>query len=196
MQKIVRKDIPNILSALRIVLVVLFVASFFFFKKDIAAHVSLLIFILAGISDVVDGYLARKNNWISDLGKILDPLADKLMQCAVLVCLTITNMIELWFVLPYVLKEILVLCGGLFIIKNKKVFVVSNIFGKLAAFVFYVAICIIMLLSTPWQASVPLWTNIICIISLCCTVIALVVYICQYFSDKVNNIHSDKRETT
>ena len=71
MQKIVRKDIPNILSALRIVLVVLFVASFFFFKKDIAAHVSLLIFILAGISDVVDGYLARKNNWISDLGKIL-----------------------------------------------------------------------------------------------------------------------------
>ena len=192
MQKIVRKDIPNILSAFRIVLVLLFVASFFLFENEIASHVALLIFILAGISDVVDGYLARKNNWITDLGKILDPLADKLMQCAVLVCLTITNMIELWFVLPYILKELLVLCGGLFIIKNKKIFVVSNIFGKLAAFVFYIATGLVMLLSTPWQKTIPVWTNIICAISLCCTVLALIVYILQYFSDKVSSAHNEK----
>ena len=184
MQKIDRKNIPNILSAFRIVLVIGLVASFFLLKEKIASHTALLVFIIAGITDIIDGKLARKNNCVSNLGKVLDPLADKLMQCAVLVCLAVTNMVELWFVLPYILKEFLVMLGGLIVLKNKKVLVVSNIFGKIAAFVFYVVIGLVLLLSTPYQENIPLWTDIICIISLCCTVVALIVYIFKYASEK------------
>lgn len=185
MQTISRKDIPNILSFFRIMLALCFAVAFFILRKEIAPRVALLIFIVAGITDVIDGHLARKNGWISNLGKILDPLADKLMQCAVLVCLAVTNMVELWFVLPYILKELLVLLGGLIVLRNRKVFVVSNAFGKIAAFVFYVATGLVLLLSTPWQEKVPVWTDIICIISLCCTVVAMVVYIFQYACAKV-----------
>ena len=66
------------------VLVFVFVFVFFVLDNPIVA---ILIFLLAGATDVLDGYLARKYNWITNLGKILDPLADKMMQCTVLVCL-------------------------------------------------------------------------------------------------------------
>ena len=76
------KNIPNILSIIRILLV--FVFLFFLFVLE-STYLALLIFLIAGATDVVDGYLARRNNWITNLGKILDPFADKLMQCTVLV---------------------------------------------------------------------------------------------------------------
>ena len=71
------KHIPNILSIIRMLLVLVFILVFFFVSHSL----SIVIFLLAGLTDVIDGYLARKNNWITDLGKVLDPLADKLMQC-------------------------------------------------------------------------------------------------------------------
>ena len=181
MQKISCKDIPNILSVFRLILVAVFIATFFLFSHNGSSRIALCVFVLAGVTDIIDGYLARRNNWVSDLGKILDPLADKLMQCSVLVCLTLTNMVELWFVLPYILKELLMMFGGLFIMKSKRIFVVSNVFGKFAALVFYVAIGLILLLSSPWQIMVPMWTTVICTVSLFCTVLALVIYIFQYF---------------
>ena len=79
------KNIPNILSFIRIGLVFVFIA--LFFTNHI--YLSLLIFLLAGATDVVDGYLARRFNWITNLGKILDPFADKMMQVSVLLCLSL-----------------------------------------------------------------------------------------------------------
>ena len=170
------KNIPNILSVLRILLVFVFLAVFFYGNKFVAVGV----FLLAGITDIVDGYLARKNNWVSDAGKILDPIADKLMQCAALVSLTITNMVPLWFSLPYILKEALMLLGGLFMLKKRKVRVVSNLFGKIAAVFFYAVIIIVMLLSNLWQTEVPAWTNFICGVSLGSTIFAMIFYAAQY----------------
>ena len=91
------KNIPNILSVIRIMLVAVFVYSAF----CISDKVALVVFLIAGATDVLDGYLARRNNWITDLGKILDPFADKLMQCTVLVSLYIKRYIPIWFVIPF-----------------------------------------------------------------------------------------------
>ena len=130
------KHIPNILSVIRILLVFVFVAVFF---SDFRGHVSvaILVFLLAGATDVVDGYLARRNNWISNLGKILDPFADKLMQCTVLVCLWIKDIIPLWFVIPFFAKELFTLIIGLVVIKRRSVAVVSKWYGKLTVCLFY-----------------------------------------------------------
>ena len=84
------KNIPNILSCIRILLV--FVFLFVFFVVD-NIYLALLIFLIAGATDVIDGYLARRNNWITNLGKILDPVADKLMQCTVLLSLLIKGLV-------------------------------------------------------------------------------------------------------
>ena len=130
------KNIPNILSMIRICLVFVFVAVFFMGKT----YTALFVFLLAGATDVVDGYLARRNNWVTNLGKSLDPFADKLMQCTVLVCLCIKRFIPLWFVIPFIAKELFLLIISLVVIKRRSVVVVSKWYGKLAVCLFYLTI--------------------------------------------------------
>ena len=81
------KHIPNILSALRIVMVGVF-AGLFMTGQYIAA---LSVYVLAFFTDVLDGRLARRHGWITNLGKLLDPLADKLMVVTALLCIYLGN---------------------------------------------------------------------------------------------------------
>lgn len=131
------RHIPNILSILRILLVFVFVLVLFVFNSPVWA---IIIFLLAGATDVVDGYLARRFDWITDLGKLLDPFADKLMQCTVLVCFYIKDFIPLWFVIPYFVKEVATLITGAIVIKRRNVIVVSKWYGKVAVCLFYATI--------------------------------------------------------
>ena len=133
------KHIPNILSAIRIILVFVFVFVLFVLDEPVWA---IIIFLVAGATDVVDGFLARRFNWITNLGKILDPLADKLMQCTVLVCFCIKGYIPLWFVLPFFIKEGASLLMGLIVIKRRNVVIVSKWYGKAAVCLFYVTVVI------------------------------------------------------
>lgn len=133
------KNIPNILSMIRIVLVFVFVVCFFSLKTP---YIALLVFLLAGATDVVDGYLARRNNWVTNLGKVLDPFADKLMQCTVLICLYIKHFIPLWFVLPFIAKEVFSLVIGLVVIKRRSVAIVSKWYGKFTVCLFYATIAV------------------------------------------------------
>ena len=130
------KNIPNILSLIRICLVGVFVAVFFSGE----VYWAIFVFFLAGATDVVDGYLARRNQWITTIGKILDPLADKLMQCTVLICLLIKDFIPLWFVIPFIAKELFTLLIGLIVIRRRSVAVVSKWYGKLTVCLFYATI--------------------------------------------------------
>ncbi len=137
------KHIPNILSVIRILLVFVFVFVLFVLDSPIWA---IIIFLLAGATDVVDGFLARKFNWITDLGKILDPFADKLMQCTVLVCLCVKDVVPFWFVLPFFIKEVATLGIGLVVIKRRNVVVVSKWYGKAAVCLFYLTVVIAVVL--------------------------------------------------
>lgn len=130
------KNIPNLLSFIRICLVFVFVALFWVGE----IYWALFVFFLAGATDVLDGYLARRNNWITNLGKILDPFADKLMQCTVLICLWVGGYIPWWFVVPYFAKEIFTLAISFVVIKRRSVAVVSKWYGKMAVCLFYVTI--------------------------------------------------------
>ena len=136
------KNIPNILSTIRICLVFVFVALFF----NDHIYAALLVFLLAGATDVIDGYLARRNGWISNLGKVLDPVADKLMQCTVLVSLYIKNIIPLWFVIPFFVKEITTLVTGFLVLRKRSVVVVSKWYGKFMVCLFYGTIVFAVLL--------------------------------------------------
>ena len=105
------KYIPNALTFLRLLLVPLFATCFFLASPVVA----LVLFLLAGATDILDGYLARRFSWGSTLGKVLDPVADKSMQCTVLVVLVIAGYIPLLLIIPFILKEVVqLLCGLLF----------------------------------------------------------------------------------
>ena len=131
------KNIPNILSVIRICLVFVFVAVFF---SPLSKLWALIVFLSAGATDVVDGFLARRNNWITDLGKVLDPFADKLMQCTVLVCLCIEKVVPLWFLIIFFAKELLTLLLGFIAIRRRSVVVVSKWYGKASVCLFYATI--------------------------------------------------------
>jgi len=131
------KYIPNILSAIRLMLVPVFVYSFFAYYED-KIYIPLCVFVVAGMTDIIDGYLARRNKWITDLGKFLDPFADKLLQCSVLVCFAIKNPDLWWIAAMFTAKELFMICGALITFKKIKVTVKSKWYGKLTTAVFYV----------------------------------------------------------
>lgn len=152
------KNIPNILSVIRILLVFVFVAVFFLLESKIWA---LIVFLTAGATDVVDGFLARRFNWITELGKVLDPFADKLMQCTVLVCLCIEKVVPIWFLLIFFAKELLTLLIGFLVIRRRSVVVVSKWYGKTAVCLFYATIFLAVIFKYGCGWSLNNWQQLV-----------------------------------
>ncbi len=133
-------NIPNILTSIRFLLIPLFVLTFFSPTENYLL-ISSYIFIFAGITDVLDGYIARKYELITKWGQAMDPLADKMMQITVLICLTIRGILPLWVIIVVGLKESCLVVGGIFLyFKKEKVVIPANKYGKIATIVFYAAI--------------------------------------------------------
>lgn len=132
-------NIPNLLCVLRIFLVPVFIYVFFSpLENNIT--ISFAIVILAGLTDVLDGYIARKYNLVTKLGIVLDPLADKMMMLTVLVSMTVKGMLPLWIIVVVALKESALIIGALMLHKNHEIVVPANVYGKAATASFYLAI--------------------------------------------------------
>ena len=168
------KNIPNILSIIRLMLVGVFVYTFFCVDEIVA----LFVFLTAGATDVIDGYLARRNNWISDLGKILDPVADKTMQCTVLVCLLIKSIIPWWFLAVFFAKEISTLFLSFLVLRKKNFVVVSRWYGKFTVCLFYATIVLSVTLK---NYIVGIWTYILYIPALVFGIITVFSYIRDFY---------------
>ncbi|MDE6967676.1 MAG: CDP-alcohol phosphatidyltransferase family protein [Clostridia bacterium] len=91
-------------------------------------------FIFASVTDLVDGFIARRFNLITDIGKIADPIADKLLQVSTLLCLTLLGKIHMVFPIIFFIKESYMVLGGSCIVKifKSEYVIQSNIFGKCA----------------------------------------------------------------
>ncbi|WP_255724574.1 CDP-diacylglycerol--glycerol-3-phosphate 3-phosphatidyltransferase [Shimazuella soli] len=132
-------NIPNILTIFRFFLVPTYL---FIYFSDIPSKLfwSVAIILLAGITDVVDGYIARRYNLVTEIGSLLDPLADKLMIIAVFLSLLITHKITLWAAFAVFLRDIsMIIYSTLFHLKGKKT-IPANIMGKLTTVLFYIAL--------------------------------------------------------
>ena len=141
------KHLPNILTIIRFLLIPVIVL-FALNNNYIAAIVVLTI---SGITDILDGYIARRFNLISDFGKLMDPFADKATQLTILVVLSIKEIIPFWIMIVVLLKEVLMIAGASFLY-GKELVVSSKWYGKLATVLFYVAIvCSLFILY--WNSS-------------------------------------------
>jgi len=134
------KHIPNILTVIRFILIPFIII--FTLKENYI--LSMVFLTLSGITDILDGYIARKYNFITDIGKLLDPLADKLTQISILVVLTIQSLVPIWVLIIVLIKELILIAGGLFLY-NKHLVVSSKWYGKIATCFFYVAIILSMI---------------------------------------------------
>ncbi|MFL0269458.1 CDP-diacylglycerol--glycerol-3-phosphate 3-phosphatidyltransferase [Candidatus Clostridium radicumherbarum] len=131
-------NLPNLLTIFRLILIPIFLIAFFSPSLNSLLY-AVGIFLLAGVTDLLDGYIARKFNLITKVGIVLDPLADKLMLITVLTCLVIKSYIPIWMLIIIAGKEIFMIFCGLFLYKRGTV-IPSNIFGKLGTILFYISI--------------------------------------------------------
>ena len=170
------KVVPNILSIFRICLVPVFIIVYFTDERDIKYY-AVLVYAIAGLSDFLDGYIARKFQAQSKLGKLLDPLGDKLMTFSAIVCITITRPILIWAVLVFFIKEVLMGVGGLVLHKKARVELPpANTIGKMSTFVFFIVCVTLMLFS-----NLPDYIAVILIsVAICLTLVALAAYLCSY----------------
>lgn len=98
-----------------------------------------LIFIFGCISDLLDGYIARRYDMVSDIGKLMDPLADKLMATVGLGCLVYGGTVSKWFLFALIIKEIILVAGSIYFL-GKGIVVHSGKYGKAASVFFTVGI--------------------------------------------------------
>lgn len=147
---------PNILTAIRFALIPIF--AYYLIAGEY--YTAVFLFLLGGLTDVLDGYIARKFNLITSWGKLADPLADKLMQITALVILTIIKgVIPPELLAIVVAKEIFMGIGSILLYKQKNYVVSANWYGKLATVVFYFAI--IMIIFRAPYSSVYIWIAVI-----------------------------------
>ena len=134
--------VPNAMSLFRI-LVIPFFAVFFLQGNLTAAIVTLA---LSGLSDALDGMVARKFNQITELGKMLDPLADKLTQGTVAVCIAVRYPAICPLLFLLVTKELVRLCGACYLLHLKKKPCAAKWYGKVSNTLFYLAIALIVVM--------------------------------------------------
>ncbi|HML48380.1 MAG TPA: CDP-alcohol phosphatidyltransferase family protein [Clostridia bacterium] len=130
-------NVPNALTMLRMVMVAVYL--WLFFEERL--YPALVVFLLASLTDVLDGYIARKYQLITAFGKLMDPLADKLMICAVLVTLALREWVPWWLIAVVAAKEIMMVLGGIFMLK-RGVVVYAGTIGKAATGAFMLAIVV------------------------------------------------------
>lgn len=129
------RHIPNALTILRFILIPFIV---FYIIKD--QYIEAFIFLtISGLTDVLDGCIARKFNFITNFGKLIDPLADKTTQIAILVTLALKDIIPMWILIIVFIKEFAMISGASFLY-GKELVVSSKWYGKLSTVLFYLAI--------------------------------------------------------
>lgn len=134
--------IPNIITYVRFVLIIPFV---YFFLAEQYIYAAICIG-LSGLTDCFDGMAARKLNQVTPLGKILDPIADKVTLFAVVICMVIYVPMVLPILVTLLVKDLLMLIGGADLVKKRLTPPSANWYGKVGTIIFYFSVCLIVFL--------------------------------------------------
>lgn len=134
--------IPNLLSLIRLLLIPVILWLYIGLENH---RWTIAVIILSGLTDVVDGFIAREFDMISDFGKILDPVADKLTQGALILCLAVTHEWMKWLIIVFLVKECAMLIMGYLVIRKEDKVGSAQWHGKLNTVVLYGTMCVLIL---------------------------------------------------
>ena len=126
--------VPNLLSLFRIILVVIFCVFYFDVNTRWFSFAAL---VLSGLTDILDGYIARNFNQVSNLGKVLDPFADKLFTLSTVICFSISGFLPWWITSIIILKELFMIFGGVLLYKKVRGIIPSRWYGKFTTILFF-----------------------------------------------------------
>jgi cardiolipin synthase len=172
----------------RIILIVPFIVYFVTDRIWQAA----LVLIVSGLSDMLDGLIARRFHQFTELGQMLDPLSDKLTQGAVAVSLAVKQPVLIPLLAIFILKEILMLSAACLLLKKRKRPGGSHWYGKVATILFYISFTIIVALKGIWNIE-----NLAVTVTLLSITAAFMIYaFVQYFKIFMVTLHSDDPQYT
>lgn len=138
-------------------------------------YISLTLFVVASVTDWFDGYLARKNNLVTNFGKFMDPLADKLLVCSALICMIDLKRLPAWFVIIIIAREFII-SGFRLIAAENGIVIAANYWGK---FKTASQMIMIILLILHFDGIFVILEQIFIWLSLALTIISLITYIWQ-----------------
>lgn len=182
--------VPNILSFVRIIIITPFVVAFLNGNYITATA----IIAVSGISDCFDGLIARKLNQVTELGKVLDPIADKLTLLAVVVCISIMSPEVIPLMAVLLAKDLLMLIGGTRVIKAGCVPPPARWYGKLATLLFYLSVFTIVFLKAVYSYENPVLNITLLSVTTVAMLFALIKYFLMY-RELINKIKERKKET-
>lgn len=138
-------------------------------------YISLTLFVVASVTDWFDGYLARKNNLVTNFGKFMDPLADKLLVCSAMICMIDLKRLPAWFVIIIIAREFII-SGVRLIAAENGIVIAANYWGK---FKTASQMIMIILLILHFDGIFVILEQIFIWLSLALTIISLITYIWQ-----------------
>ncbi|MDE6664221.1 MAG: CDP-diacylglycerol--glycerol-3-phosphate 3-phosphatidyltransferase [Lachnospiraceae bacterium] len=165
-------NLPNKLTMFRVILIPFFVV---FLLVDITSAdnwIALAIFIIASLTDFLDGKIARKYNLVTNFGKFMDPLADKLLVCSALVCLVELERIPAWVVIIIIAREFII-SGFRLIASDNGVVIASSYYGKFKTTFQILMICLMI----ADIEAISMLTMVVMWIAVILTVVSLIDYL-------------------
>ncbi len=181
--------IPNGLSLVRLAMIP--IMAYYILNMEDKRLTGFVLFLLIWMTDALDGFIARTFDQISDLGKVLDPLVDKVFQITTGICLFVVDRLPLWVPLIMITKELLLVLGGAIMFRKRDVVVGAQWFGKLTTILLVIAFSVAMLIAEDYVYLIPF----IFIVPVSFSILSLLSYIRYYLNaeNKVEKQTADPR---
>lgn len=165
-------NLPNKLTMFRVILIPVFVLFLLVDITNVDKWIALAIFIVASLTDLLDGKIARKYNLVTNFGKFMDPLADKLLVCSALICLVEMAKLPAWMVIIIIAREFII-SGFRLVAADNGVVIAASYWGKFKTTFQMVMICLLI----ADIESIRVLTMIVVWIALLLTIISLIDYL-------------------
>lgn len=167
-------NVPNILSLIRLFLVPVMLICFFCIPGE--NHIwAMIVFLVASLTDILDGYIARSTGQITQYGIVLDPLADKLLKISTLTAFAIIGVLPIWLVSILIFIDVGMIITGMIIYKSK-ITIPSNVFGKAGTLIMSLG-----LLLSFFHGTLNPWNLYVIYLGLGVIILSLIVYICKNY---------------
>ncbi|MDE6944167.1 MAG: CDP-diacylglycerol--glycerol-3-phosphate 3-phosphatidyltransferase [Lachnospiraceae bacterium] len=165
-------NLPNKLTMFRVILIPFFVVFLLVDITSVDKWIALAIFIVASLTDMLDGKIARKYNLVTNFGKFMDPLADKLLVCSALICLVALERIPAWMVIVIIAREFII-SGFRLVASDNGVVIAASYWGKFKTTFQIIMICLMI----ADLEALQLLTMIVTWVAVILTVVSLVDYL-------------------
>ena len=179
-------NLPNKLTILRVIMIPFFV---FFLLSGVGGSASkwiaLVIFAAASITDTLDGYIARRDNLITDFGKFMDPLADKLLVCSAMICMIPLGKLQAWFVIVIIAREFII-SGFRLVAADNDIVIAASYWGK---FKTVSQMFMLILLIADLGGAFNMIAQVLIWVSLVLTIVSLIDYIAKNVQVPVSYTH-------